>query len=117
MNKNKKSILKKAMGKYKGKGGPDYGTRQMTGAMQGKNIADKIKSMREDDDSHMRIGSGSTKSPSPFGMIGGAIKGMMTSGANKLGQIVKDRIQVQKNFENRPNNKKYYGSNKDFSNK
>lgn len=86
---NKKQIVKKAVSKYTGKGGPGVG------------VADKIRRMREEDDRGMRIKTGAVKTPTPFGIIGESIKKFVK-------QKAKDRIQVQKNFGDREDNKDYY---------
>lgn len=99
---NKKQIVKKAVGKYKGQGGP------------GISIVDRLKRMREEDDRGMRIKTGEAKTPTPFGLIGGTIRGTISKGVEGIKQKMKDRILAQKNFSERENNKDYYKSYKSF---
>lgn len=95
---NKKQIVKNAVKKYTGKGGP------------GLDIIDRIKSMRENDDRNMRIRTSTAQTQTPFEAIGGIIK----RGVKGVKQTIKDRIQAQKNFGERENNKDYYGNWKKF---
>ena len=54
------------------------------------------------------------------GVIYGGLKGgeaIVSKAKDKVKKVIKDRIQEQKNWENRKNNENYYGSAKNFKNK